>query len=114
MRGKVIKWYNINMNIKSPTKRIKPRFTQLVSVPSELKKWAWDAIDNQIMLEVLVYRVMCNSTSYKAVRLAYQLWPDTCIHVINTYDDIFRGCRAAVKEWAKSHELTKTTISTGT
>ncbi len=96
------------MRIKDSAKRIRPKFTQIVPVPPELKKWAWDAVNNQIMVEVLVHRIMCDSTSYKAVRLAYLLWPDVCNHVVNIYDDIFRGCRITVKEWGKSCAATKT------
>ncbi len=105
------------MHTKGAIKRIKPKFIQIISVPDELKKWAWDAVNNKIMLEVFVHRIMCDSTNYKAVRLAFELWPDACIQVINTYDDIFRGCRAAVKEWIKSDVSTKLaekTVSPGT
>ncbi len=105
------------MHVKGTVKRIRPKFTQIVSVPAELKKWAWDAVDNKIMLEVLVHRIMCDSTNYKALRLAFELWPDVCSHVINTYDDVFRGCRAAVKEWRKSlvsKNPAEKTVSPGT
>ncbi len=88
------------MYVSGPTKRIRPKFTEIVKVPPELRRWAWDAVNGRIMLEILVHRIMCNSSSYEAVKLAYKLWPEACIYVVKTYNDVFRGCRAAVREWS--------------
>ena len=92
------------MKTTGPIKRIKPSFTQVVRVPEELQPWAWDAVNDTILLETLVHRVLSSSSSYEAVSIVYSLWPETCKYVIETYDDVFRGCRALIKEWKNKHK----------
>ncbi|NPA42515.1 MAG: hypothetical protein GXO27_00590 [Chlorobi bacterium] len=85
------------MRITGPIKRIKPRYTQPVSVPPEHKSFLWDEKD-QAPLEKYVYRVLSYG-NFRDIKNIFVRYPEAAHYVANTYPEIPRGVRYWVNVW---------------
>ena len=84
--------------------RIVPKYTQLVNIPVELKKFLWDETD-KTPAEKLVFRVLSYG-NFEQIQEVFDKYPEICFYVIHTYPEIHRGVKYWIKQWYNERKVT--------
>ncbi len=85
------------MRVKGPSKRIKWKYTQMVSVPKEWRVWLWDE-GEKAPLEKIIYRILTYGR-FEDIRRVYKMYPKETYELAFRYPDIKRGVRFWIKVW---------------